>query len=318
MNLKQISLDDIDLKDERFRFSYHYDLRRLLLSIKKIGLVNPPVVVNRDHRFILVTGWKRICVYLELSLTPLPVFILEQDDDLRAFLFSLYENLAHRDFNLLERAEIVCRLKGFIEDEKRLVKEYLPLLGIPPTLPYLDLYVKISQLEPSWKKVIFEKKISLASVGLLIEFGASELELLVPLILPLSHNKQKQILDDLIQISRKEEISLKKILEAERIQSVLQSEKLSSLQKAERVRILLRKERHPSLSAWKESFEASLKRARLSKEVILGSSSFFENGEFSVTFSLKDKEEFSKRLARLQKLISDEDFISLFKRPPDG
>ena len=244
--------------------------------------------------------------------------MLEQDDDFRAFLFSLYENLTHRDFNLLERAEIVCRLKGFVEDERQLVKEYLPLLRISPTLPYLDLYTKISQLEPSWKKVIHDKKMSLFSVELLTDFDASERDLLMPLILPLSQNKQRQVLGDLIQISRKEEISLKKILEAQRIQSVLRSEKLTPLQKAERVRLLLRKQRYPSLSAWKESFNASLKRAGLSKEVTLESSSFFENGEFMVSFSLRDKEEFSKRLAKLQKLISDEELISMFKRLPDG
>ena len=318
MNLRQISLDVIDLKDERFRFSYHFDLDRLLLSVKEIGLVNPPVIVNQESRFILVTGWKRLFTCLELSLTPLPVFILEQDDDFQAFLFSLYENLTHRDFDLLEKAEILRLLKGFIKDEKQLVKDYLPLLGIPATLPYLDLYVKISQLESRWKKVIYEKKMSLASVELLTEFDVLERELLLPLILPLSQNKQKQILNDLIQISRKEEISLKKILAAQKIQPVLQSERLTPLQKAEKIRILLRKERYPSLSAWKESFDASLKRACLSKEVTVESSSFFENGEFSVSFSLRDKEEFSKRLAKLEKLISDEALISLFKRLPDG
>ncbi|MDH5743410.1 MAG: ParB/RepB/Spo0J family partition protein [Candidatus Aminicenantes bacterium] len=318
MNLRQISLDVIDLKDERFRFSYHFDLDRLLLSVKEIGLVNPPVVINRESRFILVTGWKRFFTCLELSLTPLPVFILEQDDDFKAFLFSLYENLTHRDFDLLEKAEILRLLKGFIKDEKQLVKDYLPLLGIPATLPYLDLYVKISQLESRWKKVIYEKKMSLASVELLTEFDVLERELLLPLILPLSQNKQKQILDDLIQISRKEEISLKKILATQEIQPVLKSEKLTPLQKAEKIHILLRKERYPSLSAWKESFDASLKRACLSKEVTVESSSFFENGEFSVSFSLRDKEEFSKRLAKLEKLISDEALISLFKRLPDG
>jgi len=83
------------------------------------------------------------------------------------------------------------------------------------------------------------------------------------------------------------------------------------------VRRLLSKESHPFLSDLKESFDASLKRAHLSKEVKVESSSFFEDGEFSVSFNLRDEQDFHERLVKLQKLVSDKDFFSLFKRIPD-
>lgn len=318
MNLKQISSDDVDIKEERFRFSYHFALDRFLLSIKKVGLVNPLVVTIRNHGFVLVTGWKRFYACKELSLSPLPVFVLEQDDDLRVFLFSLYENLTHRDFNLLEKAEILQKMNRFIHDERQIVKEYLPLIGIPATLSYLDLYIKISRLEPRWKQVIYDKKMSLPCVELLTKFDAAERDLLLPLILPVGQNKQRQILEDLIQLSKKEEKSPKDILNSQRIRSTLQSENLSPLQRAEQVHRLLNKESHPFLSALKESFDASLKRACLSKEVKVESSSFFEDGEFSVSFNLSDEQDFHERLVKLQKLVSDKDLLSLFKRIPDG
>ncbi len=318
MNLHKISLDDVNHEDERFRFSYHFDLATFLLSIKKIGLANPLAVTIRDGRYILVTGWKRFFACKELSLFPLPIIVIEEEDDLRAFLISLYENLTHRDFDLLEKAEILHKLNRFIHNERQIVKEYLPLLRIPATLSYLDLYIKISRLGTRWKRVIYEKKMSLPSVELLMDFDVEERELLLPLILPLGQNKQRQILEDLIQISKKEAISPGDILNSHRIRSVVQSEKLSPLQKAEGVRSLLMKERYPILSALKESFDTSLKKARLSKEVKVEPSSFFEDGEFSISFKLNDEQEFHKRLAKLQKLVSDKDFFSLFKRIPDG
>jgi ParB family chromosome partitioning protein len=318
MKVRKISLDDVDLKDERFRFSYHFDLDRFLLSIKKIGLANPLVVTIRNQRLVLVTGWKRLFACKELSFSPLPVFVLEQDDDLRAFLFSLYENLTHRDFDLLEKAEILQKLNRFIHDERQIVKEYLPLLRIPATLSYLDLYVNISRLEPRWKRVIYDKKMSLPCVSLLMKFDAAERDLLLPLILPVGQNKQRQILEDLIQLSKKEEKSPQDILSSQRFRPTLQSEKLSPPQKAEQMRRLLSKESHPFLSALKESFDASLKKARLSKEVKIESSSFFEDGEFLVSFNLRNEQDFHERLVKLQKLVSDKDFPSLFKRTPDA
>lgn len=317
MNIQMISLNDVDHKDERFRFSYHFDLDMFLLSIEKIGLANPLAVVNRAGHIVLVTGWKRFFACRELCLSPLPVIVIEEDDDFRLFFFSLYENITHREFDLLEKAEILHKLRTYIHDEREIVKEYLPLLKIPATLSYLDLYMKISRLDARWKRVIYEKKMSLSSLEVLLEFDADEREHLLSLIFPLGQNKQRQILEDLIHISKKKAVSPGDILNSNKVRSIVQSEKLSPLQKAEEVRSLLKKERYPYLSAMKESFDTSMKKAHLSKEVIVDSGSFFEDGEFTISFNLNDEQEFRKKLVKLQKLASDKDFFSLFKRFPD-
>ncbi len=313
MKLLDVSLDDIDPQDERFRFSYHYDPEKLLLSLKEIGLVSPLVVVRREGpRYILVSGWKRVFACCELSLSRVPVFLLEEDDDCRAFCLSLYENLAIRNFNLLEKAEILCKLNGFIKDEKKVVKRFFPLLDIPATLSYFDIYLKIAGLDSLWKKIIYEKKMPLPSAHLLTEFAPEDRERLIPLIVPMSLNKLKQFLEDLSELSKKTGDLPKTILSTPEIQSVTRNDNLSSLQKSDKIRALLRTRRYPQLSAWKKSFVTSLKKARLSKDVVFDSPSFFEDGEFGVTFSLNDKEAFQKRLAKLQDLVSDEALFSIF------
>jgi hypothetical protein len=319
MKLFDVSLNDIDLKDDRFRISYFFDLEKLLLSIKKIGLVSPLIIVKREEsRYILVSGWKRIFACLDLSLSSIPVFLLDDEDDRRIFLLSLYENLAVRNFNLLEKAEILHRLNAFINDEKKIVRQFFPLLDIPATLSYLDIFLKIARLDFTWKKVIFEKKLSLPPIQLLTEFTPADRAPLLPLVLPMSLNKLKQFLEDLFELSKKTGDSPKAILSTPEIQSVRQADNVSSLQKAEKVRSLIRSKRYPSLSSWKKSFASSLKKARLSKEVAFNAPSFFEDGEFAVTFSLKNKEAFQKRLAKLQDLISDEDLFLMFERDHDG
>lgn len=314
-----VAPDEINFSDDRFRISYHFDLDRLLLSVKKIGLVYPVVVVKRDDpRFVVLSGWKRLFACLELSLPEIPAFLLEEDDDLRAFLFGLYENLAARSFNILEKAEILQRLDRFVRDEKKIVRQFFPLLDIPGNLSYLDAYLKIAGLDPESKKLIFDKKMPLSSARLLTEFPLHDRERLLPYISPLSLNKLKQFLEDLFELTRKTENPAGILLSDPEIQAVARAGNLSPLQKSQRVRALIRTKRYPNLSSWKKSFETSLKKARLSKEVAFDAPSFFEDQEFAVTFSLKNKETFQKRLAKLQDLVSDENLFRIFEKFIDG
>jgi hypothetical protein len=319
MRLLDVPVDDIDIQDERFRFSYHFDLEKLLISIKKIGLINPPIVVKRDGSpYIVVSGWKRILACIRLCMTHIPIYLIDEKDDSRAFILSLYENWAVRSFNILEKAEIVSKLKDFDKDEKKIVREFFPLLDIPANLSYLDLYLKIARLDPTWKKIVYDKKIPLSALQFLIEFKPEDRKALLPLIMPMNVNKLKQFCENLYELWKNTGDSPKVLLSDPAIQSVCQSEKLSPLQKADDVRSLVRSKRYPTLSSWTKSFDTSLKKARLTKDVTFEPSSFFEDGEFSITFSLFDIEAFHQRIAKLRELGADEALFSLFKNYPDG
>ncbi|NIM57628.1 MAG: ParB N-terminal domain-containing protein [Candidatus Aminicenantes bacterium] len=313
MKKQNLSLKEIFLEDERFRISYYFSLEKQILSIKKVGLLNPPLVALRDKQFILVSGWKRVLACIKLSLFSIPVFVLEEEDDLKSFLVAFYENLATREFSLLEKAEILRRLKKFGEDEKSIVKGYLPLLDIPPTVSNLESFLAFSGLEPEVKKIIHQKSIPFSSVRMLVGFTTQERKLLLPLLFPAGQNKFKGILEDLKEISKRNDISPKKILSSKEIQDIMGSEKLSPLQKSDSVRLILRKKRYPALSLRKESFDSLLKKLRLPKTVEVKPSPFFEEENFSVNFSFGNSEELQANLLKLQELSSRKEFSAIFK-----
>jgi len=174
MKKKKLPLKDIFLEDERFRISYYFSLEKLMLSIQKVGLLNPPLVAFRDKHFILVSGWKRALACIKLSLPSLPVLVIEEEDELKTFLAAFYENFAAREFSLLEKAEILSRLKKFGENERRIVKHYLPLLDIPSTLSNLESYLAFSLIESEVKRMIHEKNMPFSSVKLLAGFTLKE------------------------------------------------------------------------------------------------------------------------------------------------
>ncbi|UCC39939.1 MAG: ParB N-terminal domain-containing protein [Candidatus Aminicenantes bacterium] len=311
MKIKKISLDQIFLEDERFRISYYYSLERMILSLKNVGLINPPLVVFRDDHFILVSGWKRVLACREISLSPIPVRVSEEEDELKTFLTAFYEKLALREFDLLEKAEILSKLKKLGEAEDKIVRHFLPLLNIPSTLSHLDMFLSFSRFKPELKRMIAEKNMPFSSVQLLSEFKPGARKLLLPLLLPIGQNKQRELLDDLLNISRKSDIPAEKLLVSKELQDTLKSDSLSPLQKSDKIRLLLKRKRYPSISSMRDSFNSLLRIMGWPKEISVKPSPFFEGEDVSVSFSFKNNEELQRHLHMIKKLSSRKEFSRL-------
>ena len=313
MKREKLDIKEIFLKDERYRTSYHFSPEKLKLSLQETGLLHPPLVTLRDGRFILVSGWKRVLACSELSLSPIPILKTEEKDDLKTFLMAFYENLGTREFSLLEKAEILARLKRFGEDERRIIRHFMPLLDIPATLASLDTYLAFSQFEPELKKAVHERNMSFPSVKPLIEFSSRQRKQLLPLLLPLGQNKRRELLEDILEVSRKNDTPVHKILLSPEIQAVRESETLTSLQKADSIRLLLRKKRYPALSSMQDSFESLLRKIDWPEEIAISPSPFFEEEDFTVRLTFKNEEQLKAGLLKLEGLSARKDFSKIFK-----
>lgn len=311
MRLKRVSLEEIDLRDQRYRIAYFFSLENLIRSIQRIGLINPPVVTFRDERVIPVTGWKRLLACKKLSLSSIPVFVCREKDDLTAFRLAVSENLANRDFNLVERAEIVKKLLAFGEAEQKIIREYLPLLGSPPTFDYFELYQKISRMSKAVKSLVHEKDMALGVVERLVRFSPRERVFLLPLLEFSSQNKQKELLDLVKEISLKHGIPVMDIFCAAELKTVIDSQVFSPGQKADRIRMLLRKRRYPLLSTRQEAFESSRGKMGWPRNIQICPTAFFEDEEAHVQFSFKTKKEYLSKLSFLRRMAAQEDFAAL-------
>lgn len=317
MKFTAVDIATINLKDERFRISYYFSLENLLHSIKETGLLNPPVLTHRDHQPIVVSGWRRILACQKLSMTSIPVFVTDVREDLGAFKIPVYENLAHREYNPLEKAEILRKLKFFGEDKEGILRHFLPLLQIPPTVRHLSLYLSVSRFDPKLKKVIHEKNIPFSVLQLLVQFKTKERTMLLPFLIPLGQNKQKELLTNLFEIARRDKVPVTEILNSGRVKALLSNEKLSSLQKADKFREFLKEKRNPALAAWIKAFDAVLKELNLSEGTVIIPSPFFEGEDFSLNFSFKNQEEFIQKLLGLKQLSTKKEFLELLRFTSD-
>jgi ParB-like chromosome segregation protein Spo0J len=317
MKLEWMDIGSVNFSDERFRTSAFSSIEKTLLSIEKIGLVSPLLFAVRDEGLVLVCGWKRAVSCKKLALSPIPFFRIKEEDDLKVFKMAFFENLAARSYTVLEKADIIRKLYEFGENEKDIIRSFLPMLDIPSTWHHFKTYLAVSEFETDLKKAVQEKKMSFPILQLLSEFSAAERRRILPLLLPLGQNKQKELLTDLFELSRKEGVTAEQILQTHKIKTILGSSSHPPLQKSDRVRMILRKKRRPSLSKQEDKVKSILKRISWPQDVEMKSPPFFEGEDFSLSFNFKNEQEYIKRIEQLKNLAARKEFSDLFKSLPD-
>ena len=312
---KNVSIKKINLKDERFKISFYDDLSLLKLSIKKFGLLHPPLLTVRNNEFIIISGWRRILACRELKIEKIPVYVWEEKDDLKILLFKIYEYLITKEeLNFLEKAEILSKLLNFGMKKEEIIQNYLSLLKISPSPYDLEIYLSLSKLNPLIKKAILKGDISFQGARALAKFSLSDQEILLPFLIPLSSNYQKEFLINLYEILKKEGITLKELFSRSDLKEIIESKKFDKFEKAQKIREKIRSIKYPSYTAWKKFFEDWVKEIKLPRGVNITHDQFFEDEKLSLNIKFKNEKELEHILKKLEKICRSDKFREYFKR----
>ena len=308
-----VLLRKINFKDERFRTSYFFDLDPLMRSIRRVGLTSPPLLREEGEGLIIVSGWKRVLACRALGLKEIAAIITEEKSDRRLFLRVLEENRTARRLGLAEKTGIILKLRQMGLPESQILRTYLPLLGLPATSDHLESVLALAAADDEVKQLVEEKDLPLPVIRSLLRFRPTERRQLFPLLRPLGQNKQKELLDDLWEIGRRESVQVRRILQRVEIRRALASAGLSPFQKAERVRHTLKKLRYPRLSAREEKFAAALRRIGWPKGIAIQPAPFFEDRDITVSFRFRSREELTACLVKLAAAAEHVEVDDLFR-----
>jgi ParB-like chromosome segregation protein Spo0J len=88
----------------------------LVKSIRLLGLQSAPTVIERDGRYILVTGRHRVEAMRVIGRDPIPVRVADFDD-IEARLWTISENLHRNELSALERAEQVTEFARLSQEK---------------------------------------------------------------------------------------------------------------------------------------------------------------------------------------------------------
>jgi ParB family chromosome partitioning protein len=198
----EVYLKEIDIQDRTFLFSFPKRTECLKDSIKKIGLLQPPILFKVEKKYKIIAGEGRILALIELGLEKTPAFTIYEKDPKKLLLIS-FESNAFRSLNLVEKAEFVKRaVKFFTTDE---MISFLPLLGFAKHYSWLEFLKQIDNLILEFKKLLVQEELNPQVVNLIASLSEEEQKKLLILyerIKP-SFSEQKKILQKLFDLKKR-------------------------------------------------------------------------------------------------------------------
>lgn len=303
--LRKIGIDAIHSRDHTFSMTFHPDLEALRRSINHVGLLQPIIVrqKSRGSGYQVISGFKRLTVCEQLGLREVEAFSFAKSelDDLEGFHMGLYENLAIRSLNLIEKSMVIAKLiRRFGLSKESVARDYMPMLGLQPSLRILAEMSQLVQLRPEIKRYIVEEGVSLENAIRLLEFSREDEAEIAGLVseLKLGENKLKELLTFLREISLRDGLTIREVVRGE-IRAVASDMALSKVQKTHRVRRRLREMRYPQLTQLEEDFRGKLKGLGLSPGISLQPPPYFEGDTFKLELGFRNVGEFKAILSKL-------------------
>lgn len=262
MLVQEIPLENIDFNDERYRMSYFRDPTAVRRSVAAVGLLNPPWLwqAQAGAPYTIICGYQRLLAGRDLNQRAISARIYRADDlsALDAFRLALFDNLAVRAFNPVEKAKILQRLRqDFQMPGAEIVSQYHRLLDLPPQRAVLEDYLRLAIAPTERQIALVQDRISLPTALRLTRLAAPDAAALFRLMteLRLGVNRQREMFDWLEEIARASGRSVAQVATQPEIEALLSAGHQSPGERAESVRQLLRAWRFPHLTQQEARFQ---------------------------------------------------------------
>lgn len=286
-----VDLGDIDKDDTSLQITTRSSIDDILPSIIDHGIVNPPVVIEKNQgRYKVVCGFRRIAACIHLNIKDVAARIVDPvTDTLEIVKIAISDNTMQRSLNLLEESRALILLSECIHDKVQLARTSSSL-GLPDNLSLIKKIIRISYLPEIIQNAVSEGWISLAMAMELdnIEKEAAVYTATLFRSLKTGLNKQREIVTNLLEIAKREEITIKDIVDDEHFQGIVNDPDSDTAKKSHSVRNYLKERRFPEISKAEKKFRSRLKTLKLNNHMKLIPPKSFEGEYFELNFRFKD------------------------------
>ncbi len=172
--INEIDINDISLNPDQPRTNFNENsLEQLTSSINELGLIQPITVKEKDGKYILISGERRLRAFKKLNLGSIPAYIRKANDQ-SSLEMALVENIQRRD---LDAIEIAISYKRLIEELKLSHDEMSKKLGKDRST--ITNYIRLLKLDPIIQSGIRDKFISMGHGRALINIESHEKQLFI-------------------------------------------------------------------------------------------------------------------------------------------
>ena len=300
----------IDFNDDTYRMTTETDVDCLTKSIKRLGLIHPPILIEKAVDFSIVSGFRRIKACRNLGWSRIKGKILpENTPPTDCVRLAISENALHRKLNLVEQAGAFHMLHTVFRDDHRIVQE-ASLLGLPDNPAYIKKVQKIHGMPQPVQQGILSGSLSLPTA---LELNTMSRDTAVAFadlfnVLQISLNKQREIITFIREIAIREDISVLELLKSREIRNILEEDQSDRAHRARRVRAYLKQRRFPSLTKAEETLRAQIRQLKLGSGLSLKPPQHFEGTTYTLAMTFKNMPELLKRKEALDRAVKNPTF----------
>lgn len=310
-----VPVQKIDLNDGRYRISTSGPSASLVASIDALGVLTPPKIIPIKKSYTVVSGFKRIMACNQLGVKTAPAQILNPDLPLEQCIHaSIAENAFIRPLNLVEQSRAIRMLDLLYEDQARLCRT-ATFLGLRVNPELVNKLRSVGEMQTVLQDAVINGHVALP-IALRLhkmddEWTANRITRIFCEI-GLSLNRQREFLDWLVEIARRDGTSVLFIIDEGPVSDILKDHDLDRKQKGRLVRQYIKEKRYPEISKADQRFSDAMKRLRLEKGVRLNAPAFFENQTYCLKIDFNDYEELVSKYRNLEGVISSNTMKSIF------
>jgi len=305
---KVISISAIDTKDDTCRLSLRTDSDALVASIRDVGLINPPILRQRqDLKYQIVCGFRRIKACQSLGWHEIRARVLLGDlPELDLLKLAILDNRSHRPLNVIEQARGIEKLSAHIPSRNRL-EVLASVLGFPPNQKVFGKLSKLCRLPESIQAGVLDETITFEAAVDLHELSPEDALSFFDLFkgLKLSQNKQREVITLVQEIAIREDLQPGHVLQSKEIRTIMDQPELNQNEKGLKVRAYLKQRRFPMLAKAEEWFSKERKALKLNEHVHLTPPPYFEGGPYTIRMTFKSMKDFDERCKTLDAMAKN-------------
>lgn len=312
--LREVSIPQIDLTDTTYQVSNPKDNLELAGSLEAVGLINPPILIQVDKKFKIVSGFRRIRAIQQLNWSEITARILPgQASRLTCVQIAIAENSFLRNLDIVEQARALRLLKSCFSDQEALISSALEL-GLPLNPSLIEKLDMVNGMNSVLRDGLTMGAIALPAALKLYHWddhdAAQQMgQLLIKLNMSL--NRQREMIGWMEGILARETTIFNNILESLGIDKILADPEGDRRQKTDTIRSLLKKRRYPAITEMEKRYCALTQKIPLPAGCKLIPPPFFEGTVFSVTIDFSTSSQLNEQLDGLKSLSQGKELTRL-------
>ena len=297
MDIQRIKLSTIDYNDTSFNlnpFGKEPPPEKLLKSIAKQGIIQPPIIQQANHgQYIIISGQKRLVTAQTLNHSSCQCRVIPSDHPPQEIWDIIFADMIFQpEISVVSQCFFFKKASKWY-DKQQLAARFLPALNRKANIFFIDQFLAVANLEENIIMALHQKQLDLKVAIKLTELRFSERMVIFDLIckLNLSVSNQKKILDTGKELASRNKTSIQAIFSSPEFIEIFRQPADNIPQKTTKLMAWLNKEKFPMASAAEEEFTNFTKNLNLPKNMTVQHSPYFEKDlvQLIITFKNKDK-----------------------------